>query len=91
VSEKEVKKRVRTCCVCGRRDSKGELVRFVRSSNGQVDIDLTGRANGRGAYICLDIKCFEKGLKNKALSRAFKMNISDFDYERLKKSFLEIG
>ena len=63
----------RKCIACQDRDNK----------KGEIFIDLTGKANGRGAYICKDCECLKKAIKSKALNRAFKMEVPDEVYEKL--------
>lgn len=75
----------RKCIACQDRDSKKELIRIVKNKEGQIFLDLTGRANGRGAYICKSIECLTKAIKTKALNRAFKTEVSQEVYENLLK------
>lgn len=62
---------LRKCVVCGERKPKKELIRIVRTSDNQIVVDLTGKQNGRGAYICPNINCYEMGIKSKKLARIF--------------------
>ncbi len=71
------------CIVCRGRSDKKELVRVVRNKNGEVFLDKTGKANGRGAYICKSKDCFDKLKKTRALNRAFKCEIPLEIYEKL--------
>lgn len=73
----------RKCITCQDRDNKKELIRIVKNKEGEIFIDLTGKANGRGAYICKDSECLKKAIKSKALNRAFKMEVPDEVYEKL--------
>ena len=73
----------RKCIVCQDRDSKKELMRIVKNKEGEIFLDPSGRANGRGAYICKDSVCLKKAIKTKALNRAFKVEVSDEVYEKL--------
>ena len=73
----------RKCIVCQDRDSKKELMRIVKNKEGEIFLDPSGRANGRGAYICKDTACLKKAIKTKALNRAFKVEVSDEVYEKL--------
>ena len=54
----------RKCIVCQDRDSKKELMRIVKNKEGEIFLDPSGRANGRGAYICKDSECLKKAIKN---------------------------
>ena len=73
----------RKCIVCQDRDSKKELMRIVKNKEGEIFLDPSGRANGRGEYICKDSECLKKAIKTKALNRAFKVEVSDEVYEKL--------
>ena len=73
----------RKCIGCNEIKPKKELVRIVKNKEGQIFIDKTGKANGRGAYICKDSECLKKAIKTKALNRAFKVEVSDEVYEKL--------
>ena len=81
---KKIKKVPQRKCIAGQdRDNKKELIRIVKNKEGEIFIDLTGKANGRGAYICKDCECLKKAIKSKALNRAFKMEVPDEVYEKL--------
>ena len=75
---------LRQCLGCGEMKSKKEMLRIIRTAEGEVFLDVTGKKNGRGAYICKDAGCLEKGRKKKALDRSLKIEISDEVYESLK-------
>ena len=64
---------------------KSELVRVLRTPDGDVKIDATGRANGRGAYLCRRRACLEKALKNRGLERSLDMKIPESVMDELKK------
>ncbi len=66
---------VRTCAGCGKKFDKAQLLRIVRGADGDLYVDKSGKMGGRGAYICHSDKCLEKLVKNKRLSREFKMQI----------------
>ena len=72
----------RTCIGCNTVKDKRELIRIVKDKEGNISIDRTGKANGRGAYLCDNIECFEKMIKAKRLERAFEMKIEDEIYEK---------
>ena len=74
----------RTCIGCNSQKSKKELIRIVKNKDGIISIDKTGKAEGRGAYICNDIECLEKAIKSKKLERVFELKISDEIYENLR-------
>ena len=71
----------RMCLGCREHKDKKELVRVVRSPEGEVSVDLTGRKNGRGAYICRSIECFEKARKGRKLEKSFSCKIDESVYE----------
>ncbi len=75
----------RTCIGCNEIKLKKELIRIVKNKEGQISVDKTGKANGRGAYICDNIECLEKAIKTKRLERNFETKISDEIYEELRK------
>jgi uncharacterized protein len=73
----------RTCAACRQVKGKRELVRLVRTSAGTVEIDASGKKEGRGAYICRERACWEKALKGSQLEHSLKGKISRSDMERL--------
>lgn len=75
----------RTCMGCQAKKDKRELVRIVRSPEGEISVDLTGKKPGRGAYICPDLECLNKVVKNKRLERSLETTISEEIYEMLKE------
>ena len=79
---------IRRCVGCGEGKPKKELVRVVRSSEGEVSLDLTGRKAGRGAYLCRSTECLARAEKRKSLNRAFEAVIPPEVYSQLA---LEIG
>ena len=74
---KQKKIPMRQCCGCLEMKPKSEFVRVVKSPEGEISLDLTGRKNGRGAYICKSLACFTLAVKKKAFLRAFGENISE--------------
>lgn len=76
----------RTCIGCNEIRSKKELIRIVKNKEGQIFIDKTGKANGRGAYICDNIECLEKAIKTKRLERNFETQISEDIYNELRQT-----
>ena len=77
------------CIGCGEMIPKKELIRIVKTPDETVMVDLTGKANGRGAYICKAEVCLEKAVKAKRLERAFSTQISPEIYETLKKDLTD--
>lgn len=76
---------LRKCIGCNEMKSKKELIRIVQNKQGEINVDLTGKAHGRGAYICNNKDCFQKINKSKALNRAFQSEIPQEIYEKLVK------
>jgi hypothetical protein len=76
---------LRKCIGCGEQKPKKELLRVVKNKEGEIFVDFTGRANGRGAYICNDKKCFDAAIKKKAFNRALECAVDDSVYEALKE------
>ncbi len=74
----------RTCIGCNEKKDKKELIRVVKDNQNNISIDKTGKANGRGAYICDNIECLEKAIKSKKIEKSFKMNIDESVYENLR-------
>ena len=75
---------LRKCLGCSQMMDKRTLVRIVRSKEGVISVDLTGKMPGRGAYICKDAECLKKAQKAKRLERAFSAEIEPEIYERLR-------
>lgn len=75
----------RMCTGCMEMKPKKELIRIVRTKEGELFVDLTGKKNGRGAYICRSIECLEKAFKAKRLQRNLETQISDEIYSRLRE------
>lgn len=86
----EKKQPIRKCVGCGEVKNKKELIRVLKNTEGQFMIDVTGRLNGRGAYVCRDVNCLKKAIKSKGLERSFKMQIDNSIYEALEKEFDEL-
>ena len=78
----------RTCIGCLQVKLKKDLIRIVKTSEGNIFVDRTGKANGRGAYICDNIDCLEKAIKSKKLERTFETKIDDKVYEDLRGEML---
>nr|WP_201361176.1 YlxR family protein [Dictyobacter formicarum] len=70
---------MRTCIACRENKPKRELLRVVRTPEGQVLIDATGKKSGRGAYLCARLSCWQKALKEHRLEQAFEAEISAED------------
>ena len=80
----------RRCTGCGGTFPKRDLVRVVRSPEGEISLDFKGKANGRGAYLCPDPMCLKKAIRAKALEHAFSSPIPEEVYARLNQE-METG
>ncbi len=76
---------LRKCLGCNEMKPKKELVRVVKNAEGEVSLDLTGRKNGRGAYVCRDSQCFAKARKSKRFEKTFSCGIPDDVYDGMEK------
>ena len=81
---------LRKCTGCGEMKSKKEMIRVLRTAEGEIILDKTGRKNGRGAYLCNSLECFQKARKTKGLERSLQVNIPDEIYEILEKELNEV-
>ena len=80
----------RQCTGCGEKKDKKELIRVIKTPEGDITVDFTGKKNGRGAYLCLSRECLDKAIKNHGLERSLKTAVPDEVYERLKKELEDI-
>ncbi len=81
---------MRMCTGCREKKPKKELIRIVKTVDGEIKLDATGKLNGRGAYICKSKECFLKAQKSDALSRAFEVKVSNDIYKRLETELDDI-
>jgi hypothetical protein len=81
---------LRKCVGCGEMIAKKDMLRVIKTKEGEIKLDPTGKENGRGAYLHLDRGCFDKAVKSKGLERSFKMSIDPSIYERLEKEMTDI-
>ncbi len=82
---------MRMCVACRQMRPKKELLRVVRTPDGPVLLDRTGRANGRGAYLCDNVDCLEKAIRIKALERALEVSLDADTLAALKGAFAHAG
>ena len=75
----------RQCMGCRERRSKREMIRVVRSPEGDVSLDFGGKKNGRGAYLCPNMECLKKAIRSKSLDRSLEVTIPEDVYDRLQK------
>lgn len=76
----------RTCIGCNSKKDKKDLVRIVKNKDDEIFVDLTGKKDGRGVYLCKSEECLNKAIKSKKISRAFEMEIENSIYESLRKA-----
>ncbi len=75
----------RQCIGCQEMKNKKDLIRVLRTCDGEIVVDTTGKKNGRGAYLCKNADCLKKAIKTKSLERSLKVNIMNDVYEQLEK------
>ena len=76
---------IRQCVGCREKKPKRELIRVVKSPEGNISVDFSGKANGRGAYLCCSTDCLKKAAKSRALERAFEAAVSPEVFDRLSR------
>ena len=81
---------LRQCVGCGEMKNKKEMMRILKTTEGPIVLDVTGKKNGRGAYLCKNKACLKLARKNKGLERSFKMSIPDEVYAGLEKEYDEV-
>lgn len=75
---------MRRCVGCGETKEKKQLLRIVRSPDGEISIDLTGKKSGRGAYLCKNVSCLRKAKKSRRLEQNLESAITEEVYQRLE-------
>ena len=80
---------MRQCVGCGEMKSKKDMMRVLKTADGAIVLDVTGKKNGRGAYLCMQKDCLKLARKNKGLERSFKMCIPNEVYDSLEKEYEE--
>ena len=80
---------VRQCIGCGEMKNKKDMMRILRTPEEEIILDLTGKKNGRGAFLCKQSECLKLARKNKGLERSFKMSIQSQVYDKLEEEFLK--
>ncbi len=76
---------LRRCTGCQEMKDKREMIRILRTPEGEIELDSTGKKNGRGAYLCRSRDCLNKAVRNRGLERSLKVKIPEETYESLKK------
>ncbi|MDD4211724.1 MAG: YlxR family protein [Clostridia bacterium] len=77
----------RMCIACREMKDKNDLLKIVKNKDGQIELDLTGKKAGRGAYICKSSECHKKLNKQKLLNRTFSMNVDAKIYEQIEEFY----
>ncbi len=80
---------MRMCLGCGQMKPKKELVRVVKSKEGEISLDITGKKQGRGAYICKCRECFDKARKSRKFEKEFLCKIEEEIYNGMEKELSE--
>ena len=79
----------RTCIGCNEKKDKKDFIRIIKNKENEINIDRTGKMEGRGAYICDNIECLEKVVKSKRLQKIFDIKVSEEIYEKLRGVILD--
>jgi len=87
--ERQRKVPMRQCLGCREMKNKKELIRVIKNNENEIFVDVTGKKNGRGAYICNSMECLEKAIKSKGLEKSLKISIPEEIYHELKKELGE--
>ncbi len=81
----------RQCLGCNEHKPKRELLRVVKSPDGEISLDFTGKKSGRGAYICRDVRCLKKARKARRIDRSLSCTVPDEVYDRMESELSENG
>ena len=79
---------VRTCIGCKGKKPKKEMIRIIRTPDGKIEIDKTGKKSGRGAYLCGNVKCLDAAFRENSLNKSLKQDIPLVMLDELRKTFL---
>lgn len=79
----------RQCLGCNEHKPKAELLRVVRSPEGEISLDFIGKKSGRGAYICRSLKCLQKARKSQRIDKNLECTIPDEVYDRMERELTE--
>ena len=82
---------MRQCLGCNEHKPKKELLRVLRTPEGEITLDFTGKKSGRGAYICYDIKCLRKARKSKRIDKSLETAIPEEIYDKMESELEEYG
>ena len=86
---KKLRVPLRTCIGCQCKKPKKELIRIIRTPEGKIEIDKTGKKSGRGAYLCGNVECLDTALRKNHLNRSLKQDITLQVLDELRKDFLK--
>ncbi len=81
---------LRQCIGCGQPMEKKNMIRIIRNPEGGIELDASGKKNGRGAYVCRSQECLTKAMKSKGLERSFRLQIPEEIYQQLSKELSEL-
>lgn len=81
---------LRQCIGCGQPKEKKNMIRIIRNPEGGIELDASGKKNGRGAYVCRSQECLTKAVKSKGLERSFRLQIPEEIYQQLSKELSEL-
>ncbi len=81
---------LRQCVGCREMKTKKEMIRVIKTPDGQVELDVNGKKNGRGAYICFNLECLQKARRSKGLERSLKITIPEEISEKLEEEMREL-
>lgn len=84
---KQKKVPLRMCIACHEMKEKKQMLRIVKTKEDEISLDFTGKKNGRGAYICDDLDCIDKCVKQKLIHKTFSLNVNDDVYQKIKEEF----
>ena len=82
---------LRQCVGCGEMKGKRDMMRVLKTAENEICLDITGKKNGRGAYVCKSRECLLNARKSKGLERSFKMSIPNEVYDTLEREFDKLG
>ncbi len=91
MEKKQKKIPMRQCLGCNEHKPKGELLRVVRSPEGEISLDFVGKKSGRGAYLCRDIKCLRRARKSKRIDKTLDCQIPDAVYDEMERELSADG
>ncbi|MCR5623618.1 MAG: YlxR family protein [Lachnospiraceae bacterium] len=78
---------LRQCAGCRERKPKNEMFRVIRTPDGEIEVDITGKKNGRGVYLCKNLECLEESYKRRTLDKSLKTKVPEEVYQKLIEAF----